>query len=146
MREIKFRAFYGGKMYRVNLIDWDTGILELETTENDAWEVKIFEVELMQFTGLLDKNGKEIYEGDVFEEALLNPERLVLAYNGKVASQINAVVSYIAGCYFYCPGVGTVYNLNSCKRLTPANVARCQIIGNLYENPELLNPKHENNL
>ena len=65
MREIKFRAFYQGKMYKVNLIDWDTGVLELEIGENDAWEVKIFDVELMQFTGLKDENGKEVYEGDL---------------------------------------------------------------------------------
>ena len=61
MREIKFRWFHkkSGKM-----TDWNTVLKECDRLSfllpSEDWEV-------MQFTGLLDKNGKEIYEGDFLE-------------------------------------------------------------------------------
>ena len=65
MREIKFRAWDGSRM-------WDK--TEIAVGNNDLFEilndhnaVELFSeaFELMQYTGLKDKNGKEIYEGDI---------------------------------------------------------------------------------
>ena len=70
----------------------------------------------MQYTGLKDKNGKEIYEGDIL---LTNNQ----TYNYEVKFE---------DCSF---GVQTKHygfiNLIGCGEL--------EIIGNIYENPELLN-------
>ena len=59
MREIKFRAWDGEHMNDMNyLANWHLGMIN----PND--ELPLF----MQFTGLHDKNGKEIYEGDIIEQ------------------------------------------------------------------------------
>ena len=66
---------------------------------------------LMQFTGLKDKQGKEIYEGDIVE-------------NGDVARPQSNIVKYV-----------TTLNM---ARYIPSHLERCEVIGNIYENPELL--------
>lgn len=67
MREIKFRAYLKDRMKIVDVI-----MLEPENKiryEDDdvICECDIDECELMQFTGLYDKSGKEIYEGDIIK-------------------------------------------------------------------------------
>lgn len=74
---------------------------------NPGWKI-------MQFTGLFDKNGTEIYEGDrikVWEHHVYD-EGVVAFYKG----------SFIVGAY-QCP-VGEFQNI--------------EVIGNIYDNPELL--------
>ena len=61
MRELKFRAWDGKKMIDDVIPVSDTGIVELFEYEHQVTEVEAVE----QYTGLTDKNGKEIYEGDV---------------------------------------------------------------------------------
>lgn len=69
------------------------------------------EVTLMQFTGLFDKNGKEIYEGDVIE----------FMHSGK---KVRALVEWI----------DNDAGFNSVQH----NPLDNEIIGNIYENPELI--------
>lgn len=68
----------------------------------------------MQFTGLLDKNGKDIYEGDV------------LKYKDEVLKPIVAKPTGFIG-------------LDMFSELTDPGMKHTEIIGNIYENPELLN-------
>jgi uncharacterized phage protein (TIGR01671 family) len=69
-REIKFRAWDGEKMRFVCRIDFGNPLfdLQLRTPTDSApehWKLsKIADTPIMQFTGLHDKNGKEIYESD----------------------------------------------------------------------------------
>ncbi len=71
----------------------------------------------MQFTGLHDKNGKEIYEGDI-----------VKMPNWSYPVE---VIYLLPKCRFCCKLIGGVNDF------IPQN---SEIIGNIYENPELLTP------
>lgn len=87
--------------------------------ENDSYYGNIAsEVELMQFTGLLDKNGKEIYEGDVVKSCDNQ-------YDGSTFKDLLQVVEFTEGSF-----VPVSERHSSCF----------EVIGNIYENPELLNP------
>ena len=70
---------------------------------------------LMQYTGIKDSNGTEIYEGDIVE-FYSNVEDEIITEKVEYHFGI-----YRAGDYF----VGKIYN-------------KCKVIGNIYENPELL--------
>lgn len=80
---------------------------------------------VMQFTGLKDKNGKEIYEGDI------------VVLGGKYPKvKTPQIVGYDAGYLSY----GIVYETGEMMRkLTPLEIVKgIEIIGNIYENPDLL--------
>ena len=124
-RQLKFRAWDkdSRKMCEVANLDWwgdpDQASCDLAGPgKNGGWEklfyIDVGEVELMQYTGLKDKNGREIYEGDIIQE-----------FAGEHAQ----------GVWEYS-NVSTVEDL----RWLPDSLgfADCAyVIGNIYENPEL---------
>jgi hypothetical protein len=78
--------------------------------------------ETMQFTGLLDKHSKEIYEGDI---------------NTDDDNRKSEVVFYAGGFYLK-------YNKTEYEHIGSFAPFNLNIIGNIYENPELLTPCHLN--
>lgn len=119
MREIKFRAWdkKNKKMYEVYELyfryDMETKkeIMKIivETPEINLIEFSEDEVELMQFTGLKDKNGKEICEGDVVKN-------------------IYGVISMVESLFWF----GRRCGLN--KEIIPILEEHFEVIGNIYEN------------
>ena len=110
-------------MLDVSLIDFKKGVLVGEHWEFGETNFMSFdEIELMQSTGLFDRNGKEIFEGDVLgtKDGLLNG---VVEYRSDLGMWTNSLISY-----------------NNFERL--CNVAgNREIIGNIYENKEILEKK-----
>ena len=104
MRPIKFRVWDEEQKYMAY-----QGTPDLETLQSFIFHFG--DKELMQFTGLHDKNGKEIYEGDIVTDGV---GKYKIVYDLKLAG-------YQPYCIF---------------RDDPENY--CEVIGNIYENPELI--------
>ena len=127
-REIKFRAWdnRNKKMLKVAGVELISGreIVSVGTLLPDEvvyGKVNGSNLSLMQYTGLKDKNGREIYEGDVLDIGLLNQD----------GNPILAPVSYeayLAGYVLYNEGHGIWQRIGG----------GCEVIGNIYENPELM--------
>lgn len=83
------------------------------------------QVILMQCTGLKDKNGKLIFEGDVVTYEWLTPLGKVWRNDGKYIVEWSAGFGLLSNIAEYDVKHGTIRNV--------------KIIGNIYENPELLN-------
>ena len=131
MREIKFRAWDGRKMYYLDLYQTpsydepvDIVFRDREYEEQGWIDSHLTEVTsfLMQYTGLKDKNGKEIYEGDILDFVHLYGVRPAPIFwrNGGFWVAVND------------PGYE--------DRWIVPDPEECEVIGNIYENPELLNP------
>lgn len=113
MREIKFRAWLPDIQMMNN---WMSGV-DGGTKENIESYLDDPDSILMQYTGLKDKNGKEIYEGDIVH------------FKTKGGNEMTYDVRYSDYHAGFKP-----------TRLTQTNYQEITVIGNIYENPELLTP------
>lgn len=132
MRTIRFR----GK--RLDNKKWVYGYLADENYINDTSTVDLSSIEvdkdtISQYTGLDDKNGKEIYEGDIVKTPLLDP------IFGDLLSDIlvNAFISFNNGAFV------VDYDKRSCKIYLQDLHDKVEVIGNIYDNPKLLEGDNE---
>lgn len=108
MRTLKFRRYNAYLKEMDEPIDWLPG----ERTDTDFW---------MQFTGLLDRHGKEIYEDDILK--------------GLGGNKDIGVVFFARGCFI----VEDWYNgMSEGDFSDHPYFEDTEVIGNIWENPELL--------
>lgn len=121
----KFRAFYEDKMYGVKAVIWTSRGLYVTLDEGNKAGRRVHGAVLMQSTGLLDVNGKEIFEGDVvsFEDA---------SDNENVFVNQGAVEIHQLGWHF-----SNRVSVDM-EDLLNGHALDCEVIGNIYENPELI--------
>ena len=117
-REIKFR-------------DWNPETKEMQYFDLDGYDREVHDAygNIMQFTGLLDKNGKEIFENDI----------VCWTFDEKTKKEI----VFHEGCFghFNFMGINNEY-----PEFIPIDKKRAEymiVIGNIYQNPELLGGEND---
>ena len=123
-RELKFRA-WDKKNSRMAQV-YTLGLTGIEgSTINSGGELLSGcgkeNIELMQYTGLKDKNGKEIYEGDIYITDIIRRIGEKIGVEMPVSSEKKQIVEW-----------------QRCGFSPIEDEERIEIIGNIYENPELL--------
>ncbi len=128
MREIKFRSWdkKEKKMCNESLMIGNIGLGEGSVIITEDVK-KGNELIWMQFTGLKDKNGKEIFEGDIVIHK--NGYKYIVEF-----SEINAKWCLVQPRKEDGNVLEGVYT----GGIDGQDIWRCEVIGNIYENPELL--------
>ena len=132
-REIKFRGkrLANDEWCYGSLLVWANGectILEKSDSSNAVWKREIDPNTVGQFTGLYDKNGKEIYEGDILMYIGQREDNKGRKYLRKVSFKNGS----------FCMSVPE-YNIYSCLNNHIVNrKLNWEVIGNIYDNKELL--------
>lgn len=137
----KFRYNYNNKIYDVFAIDFfhSTGqIVSLDRKETLMCEINLDN--LIQCTGLKDKNGKLIYEGDILD-LYVSTKKL---YRYQVKFEIGSFMLVSQDEIFDFPNKwnDNVYPLSQLYfeyRNEENSIWECEVIGNIYENGDLLN-------
>lgn len=135
-RIIKFRAWHKKEK---QMIDWFTLSQSAWNTQQNGIKGSLLysilvsdkdSFEVMLFTGLHDKNGKEIYEGDV------------ITYIDYDSSHEDEYLN--KGVVVYCADEMkfTITNRNTVEIESIDFKEEVEVIGNVFENPELLSDKH----
>jgi uncharacterized phage protein (TIGR01671 family) len=130
MREIKFRAYHKEKnrIYDVEAIDFANGAVTLHLPGEEWLDCPMDEVELMQYTGICDRKGKEIYEGDRvrYHEYSGGKNRwftdTVIFEEGQFKASESFIGEYLSGYI---------------------GLTECEVVGNIYEPEKNENPSDE---
>ena len=132
MHEIKFRAWDMNNMFFIEYINFPIKYIR-GSTESGEQCILSKNAILMQYTGLKDKNNKEIYEGDIirgvwyfhhilYENAVVERDTFVIGEYGIKADT-------------------WIVNKKNLQRIPLHSLSDIEVVGNIYENPALLNRK-----
>ena len=136
-RELKFRAWCITTNQMLNSVGFHPNIIQKHDDYKDGEDgqytisPEFDNYKLMQFTGLKDKNGVDIYEGDIVNQFDLNVRRPVIYINGSFGyydsdSKFKEFVSFAQNHWYE-------WNNGQSNHI--------EIIGNIYQHPTLLTPK-----
>lgn len=125
MRVPKFRAWdkLGKIILPVGDLDTSYKLVYLEEDNGYRCERDFDEIELMQSTGIKDKKGEEIFEGDIVKFTITNGFDYVVDEYG--------VVTYKQGAFFIVKDFAEYL-------ISYVYTDDIEVAGNIYENPELL--------
>ena len=143
MREIKFRGKVK-KSWNYEQGEWVYGGISFykdgftyicpERFSDYNEEIEVIPESVGQFTGLYDKNGKEIYEGDI----------LYQDFWGELDDKTPIICKYCNGSICFTKQDFWDYG-NNCERgfgwnvrFDKKRIKKCEIVGNIYDNPELI--------
>ena len=128
-RLFKFRAWVKEQNRMIKVFGFNEHLVFEQTWDSPSIKENIFEIEdchIMQFTGLIDKNGTEIYEGDLIKR--------VISFQGNENISFDLIGFH--GAHFsatrFSPDLRTEGFLGNWTFHT------MEVIGNHFENPELL--------
>ena len=118
MREIKFRAWDKQEKEMLLWNDWSDEIKDaIPHDAGDEWTERCI---VMQFTGFHDKNGKEIYEGDIVRCL--------------VGVEFHREVVFKDGNYYLINGENMIFPI----QVVNTSHTESEVIGNIHENPEMM--------
>ena len=125
MREIKFRARKKDSGELLGYFD----LYNLTELTFEGIKYNIGNIVFEQFTELKDKNGKEIYEGDIVNHGDEMIDEVV--FGNYIIHNCEGMYDYSTPCF--------------CIKFSDSSGYACldgelEVIGNIYENPELLKP------
>ena len=129
MDRFKFRYVYNNEIYNVSAIDFSNQTANLVRLDNkEELFIKIDIEKLIQYTGLKDRNGKLIYEGDIVR--LDDELNCIAQFHKEYDIEYGRLEFILIGGHPKCP---TIY--------MPTVAHESEIIGNVCTTPELLEGK-----